>query len=53
MRLESDGDVTVVTVEHRVLGPLDEENRSGFTAAWDRTLARLAEYAAGERQGGR
>lgn len=53
MQLEPDGGVTVVTVEHRVLGPLDEENRAGFTAGWDRTLARLADHAVGRRHGSR
>jgi DNA-binding transcriptional ArsR family regulator len=37
--------VTVVTVEHRVLGPVDDETAAGFTRGWPGTLARLAERA--------
>lgn len=44
MRLEPDGAVTTVTVEHRVLGEVDEEIRAGFTSGWDNTLARLDAY---------
>jgi DNA-binding transcriptional ArsR family regulator len=36
---------TTVTVEHRVLGPVDDETAAGFTRGWPRTLARLAERA--------
>lgn len=36
---------TVVTVEHRVLGPVDDETAAGFTRRWPTTLARLAERA--------
>jgi DNA-binding transcriptional ArsR family regulator len=36
---------TVVTVEHRVLGPVDDEVAAGFTRGWPATLARLADHA--------
>lgn len=47
MELAPDGADTVVTVSHRVLGPLDGDTRAGFTRGWPRTLAALAERAAG------
>ena len=36
---------TLVTVEHRVLGPVDDDVAAGFTRGWPGTLARLAERA--------
>ncbi len=47
MQLEPADDATLVTVEHRVLGPVDDETRAGFTSGWDRTLASLADHAEG------
>jgi DNA-binding transcriptional ArsR family regulator len=45
MVLEPAGASTVVTVEHRVLGPVDDEISAGFTRGWPTTLARLAARA--------
>ena len=42
MLLEPDGATTVVTVEHRVLGPVDDDVAAGFTRGWPNTLAALA-----------
>lgn len=42
MLLEPAGEATTVTVEHRVLGPVDESTAAGFTRGWPETLARLA-----------
>ncbi|MDF5759323.1 SRPBCC domain-containing protein [Spongiactinospora sp. TRM90649] len=47
MTLEPDGDTTVVTVEHRVFGEVDEGTRAGFTGGWTRTLEALDAFAAG------
>lgn len=45
MRLELFDRFTLVTVEHRVLGHVDDETRDCFTAGWGDTLASLAEHA--------
>ena len=51
MLLEAAGPATTVTVEHRVLGPVDDETAAGFGRGWPTTLSRLAERA--EADGGR
>jgi DNA-binding transcriptional ArsR family regulator/uncharacterized protein YndB with AHSA1/START domain len=40
-----DDPTTTVTLEHRVLGDVDAETRSGFTTGWPQTLAALAAHA--------
>ena len=45
MVLDPGADGTTVTVEHRVLGPVDAETAAGFTRGWPTTLARLAAEA--------
>ena len=45
MLFETSGAATVVTVGHRVLGPVDDETAAGFTRGWPHTLARLAARA--------
>lgn len=45
MVLDPGVDGTTVTVEHRVLGPVDDETAAGFTRGWPTTLARLAAEA--------
>jgi DNA-binding transcriptional ArsR family regulator len=45
MVLEPAGAATTVTVEHRVLGPVDNDTGAGFTQGWPATLTRLAERA--------
>jgi DNA-binding transcriptional ArsR family regulator len=45
MRLEPAGPTTTVTLEHRVLGPVDEETAAGCTRRWLRALAALADRA--------
>lgn len=42
MLLEPDGAATAVTVEHRVLGPVDDEVAAGFIRGWPNTLSALA-----------
>ncbi|WP_219417108.1 metalloregulator ArsR/SmtB family transcription factor [Pseudonocardia nigra] len=41
----ADDDGTTVALEHRVLGPVDEDDRDCFAAGWTETLASLAAYA--------
>jgi DNA-binding transcriptional ArsR family regulator len=45
MLLEPRSASTVVTVEHRVLGPVDDETAAGFSCGWPTTLAQLAAHA--------
>jgi DNA-binding transcriptional ArsR family regulator len=50
MRLEPAGEATVVTLEHRVLGPVDDDHRDAFTSRWGGVLEALAGEAAGARR---
>lgn len=52
MQLENAGSDTVVTLHHRVLGEVDEEDRAAFTSRWDATLAALATHATRRRVAG-
>jgi DNA-binding transcriptional ArsR family regulator len=45
MTLDADGAATHVTVEHRVLGDVGDDDRAGFTRGWVDTLARLGAHA--------
>lgn len=50
MRLEPTGDTaTTVTVEHRVLGAVSNEDRDCYATGWPETLAALARCAAEQR----
>lgn len=44
--LTPDGDGTVITVTHRVLGPVGDDTRTGYEAGWTEALALLAAEAA-------
>lgn len=41
-------EATTVTVEHRVIGPVDEENQACYAAGWTETLTCLAQYVAAQ-----
>lgn len=45
MELTPDGDGTVITSTHRVIGPVDEDTRAGYEAGWSEVLAVLAAAA--------